>query len=238
MKPIFASFLVLAACGGSPLDPGAGNSLGTGTSTLLVDGNARAHAQISNAKSSTDFTTEFSVQVTLNNAPVTTGTVEVKSSKLTTPLTFNPNGQNGGQGGRWEGTAAGYDEAYELNVISGTDKVMGVIVDGPDIHLFTAPMAGASLDSTIANDMKWSRAAAADIATLKIGDLDHVTIADTGTFSIPPGSLKAEKDQSHPNQLILSRENHVAPKGAVAGSTFSVSVDNELDVIALPNPAL
>ena len=234
MKPIFASFLVLAACGGSPLDPGAGNSLGTGTNTLLVDGNARAHAQISNAKSSTDFTTDFSVQVTLNNALVTTGTVEVKSSKLTTPLTFRAD-QNGGQ---WEGTAAGYDEAYELNVISGTDKVMGVIVDGPDIHLFTAPMAGASLDSTVANDMKWSRAAAADIATLRVGDLDRLTIADTGTFSIPAGSLKAEKDQAHPNQLILSRENHVAPKGAVAGSTFSVSVDNELDVIALPNPAL
>ena len=234
MKPIFAAFLVLAACGGSPLDPGAGNSLGTGTNTLLVDGNARAHAQIANAKSSTDFSTDFEIQVTLNNTPVTTGTVEVKSSKLTTELTFQPD-QNGGQ---WTGTAAGYDEAYELNVISGPDKVLGVIVDGPDIHTFTLPALGATLDSTVANDMKWARAAAADIATFRVGDLDHLTIADSGDFSIPAGSLKADQTQARPNQLTLTRENHVAPKGAVAGSTFSVSVDNELDVVAQPNPAL
>ncbi len=234
MKPIFASFLVLAACGGSPLDPGAGNSLGTGTSTLLVDGTARAHAQIANAKSSTDFSTDFAVQVTLNNVPVTSGTVEVKSSKLTTELTWRAD-QNGGQ---WEGTAAGYDEAYELNVISGPDKVMGVIVDGPDIHTFTLPMLGATLDSTVANDMTWSRAAAADVATFRVGDLDRLTIADTGDFSIPAGSLKADQQQARPNQLTLTRENHVSPKGAVAGSTFSVAVDNELDVIAAPNPAL
>lgn len=233
MKPIFAAFFVLAACGGSPLDPGAGNSLGTGTTTLSVDGNARAHAQIANAKSATDFSTDFEVQVMLNNTPVTTGTVEIKSSKLTTELTFST--QNGGQ---WTGTAAGYDEAYELNVISGADKVLGVIVDGPDIHAFTLPQLGATLDSTIANDMKWSRAAAADVATFRVGDLDRLTIADTGDFSIPPGSLKADQQQARPNQLTLTRENHVSPKGAVPGSTFSVSVDNELDVVAQPNPAL
>jgi hypothetical protein len=230
MKSIFASFVVLAACGGSPLDPGAGSSLGTGTNTLSVDGNARAHAQLANAKSASDFTTVFEVEVMLNNAPLTTGTVEIKSTKATTELTFS--------NGMWSGTAAGYDEAYELNVISGSDKVMGVIVDGPDIHTFTAPQAGATLDSTLPNPMTWRRAAAADVATVRVGDLDRITIDDTGTFMIPAGSLKAEKDQARTNQLILTRENHVAPKGAVAGSTFSVSIDNELDVIAQPNPAL
>jgi hypothetical protein len=231
MKSIFASFVVLAACGGSPLDPGAGSSLGTGTNTLSVDGNARAHAELANAKSASDFTTDFEVAVMLNNAPVTTGTVEVKSTKATTELTYDGNGS-------WHGTAAGYDEAYELNVISGADKVMGVIVDGPDIHTFTAPQAGATLDSTMPNPMTWSRAAAADVATLRVGDLDRITVDDTGSFMIPAGSLKAEKDQARTNQLVLTRENHVAPKGAVAGSTFSVSIDNELDVIAQPNPAL
>ena len=232
MKPIFASLVVLAAaCGGSPLEPGNGNSAGTGTSTLLVDGNARAHAQTANAKSSTDFMTDFEVQVMLNNTPVTAGTVEIKSAKLTTELTYDGNGS-------WHGTAAGYDEAYELNVIDGGDKVMGVIVDGPDIHTFTLPTLGATLDSTVANDMKWARDAAADIATFRVGELDRLTIADSGDFSIPAGSLKADQTQARPNQLTLTRENHIAPKGAVAGSTFSVSVDNELDVVAQPNPAL
>jgi hypothetical protein len=113
-----------------------------------------------------------------------------------------------------------------------------VIVDGPDIHTFTAPLAGATLDSTMPNDMKWSRSIKADVATFRVGDLDRLTIDDSGDFTIPAGSLKAEKDQARPNQLLLTRENHVAPKGAVGGSTFSVSVDNELDVVAAPNPAL
>jgi hypothetical protein len=230
MRTYFLASLLLAACSSNPLDPGAGSSLGTGTNTLSVDGNARAHAELANAKSASDFTTDFEVAVMLNGAPVTTGTVEIKSTKATTELTFG--------NGMWSGTAAGYDEAYELNVIAGADKVMGVIVDGPDIHTFTAPQAGATLDSTMPNPMTWSRAAAADVATLRVGDLDRITVDDTGSFMIPAGSLKAEKDQARTNQLLLTRENHVAPKGAVPGSTFSVSIDNELDVIAQPNPAL
>lgn len=234
MKMILASLAVLTACSGSPLDPGAGSSAGTGTSTLSVDGNARARANIANAKRSTDFTTDVSVRVTLNGAPVTTGTVTIRSSKLSVPLTFHAD-QNGGT---WEGTAAGYDEVYQLDVVSGTDTVEGVIVDGPDIHDFTAPEAGATLDSTLANMMTWDRIAAADIATLRVGELDRITIEDSGTFSIPPGSLKAEKDQARPNTLLLERTNHVVPAGAVPGSDFAVSVENELDVIAAPNPAL
>jgi len=236
MKIRFASLaLVLAACGGSPLDPGAGNDPGTGTNTLLVDGNITAHATLTNAVSSNDFRTEFSVRVSLNGTPVTTGTVTIKSQLVDVPLTWNG---NAGQTGQWEGSAAGYDEVYQLDVVSGSDKVSGVIVDGPDIHVFTAPTAGASLDSTLVNTMTWDRADKADIATFRVGDLDRITIADTGTYDIPPGSLKAEKDQSRPNQLELTRTNHVAPAGAVAGSDVSVSVQNELDVVALPNPAL
>jgi hypothetical protein len=151
----------------------------------------------------------------------------LKTSKLTTTLTYNGNDS-------WEGTAADYDEAYELSVISGADKVTGVIVDGPDIHEFTSPTMGATLDSTVANNLKWDRAAAADQATLRVGDLQRIAISDTGTFSIAPGTLRSDATQARPNTLVLTRENDVVPKGAVPGSSFAVSVDNELDVVAQP----
>ena len=228
-----ASLLVTAACSSSPLDPGAGNSAGTGTSTLLVTGNADAHAQIADAKQASDFTTDVTVHVSLNGQPVTTGTVTINSRTMKQPLPLVIDGNQ-----EWQGTLAGYDEVYELSVVAGTDKVQGVIVDGPDIHLFTAPQAGASLDSTVANMMTWERAIVADHASLRIGDLDRLAIDDTGTFSIPAGSLKAEKDQARPNTLELTRTNQVVPKGAIAGSMFSVSIENDLDVVALPNPAL
>jgi hypothetical protein len=230
-----ASFLLLAACSSSPLDPGAGSSQGTGTSTLLVNGNASAHAQIADAKLASDFTTDVSIRVSLNGQDVTTGTVTIDSRSMKKPLALTFDTQNGGE---WSANVAGYDEVYELSVVVGTDKVEGVIVDGPDIQDFTAPQAGASLDSTMANKMTWNRIAAADVTTFRVGDLDRLTIEDTGTFSIPPGSLKAEKDQAHPNTLQLSRTNQVVPRGAIAGSMFSVSVENEIDVVALPNPAL
>ena len=228
-----ASFLLAAACSSSPLDPGAGNSAGTGTNTLLVRGNADAHAQIANAKVASDFTTDVTVRVSLNGQDVTTGTVTINSRSMKQPLALTLDGNQ-----EWQGTIAGYDEVYELAVVAGTDKVQGVIVDGPDIHEFTAPQAGASLDSTVANMMTWERAIVADQASLRVGDLDHIAIDDTGSFSIPAGSLKAEKDQARPNTLELTRENQVTPKGAIAGSSFSVSIANDLDVVALPNPAL
>ena len=45
---------------------------------------------------------------------------------------------------------------------------------------------------------------------------------------------KADKGQARPNTLRLSRTNHVAPAGAIAGSTLTVGVRQELDVVALP----
>lgn len=232
MKMFFASILFLTACSSDPLDPGAGDNLGNGTKTLLVEGHANAEPQVANAKAETDFNTEFSVRVSLNGVDVTTGTVTISSRFATTPLTWRDGEQ------RWQGTAANYDEVYELDVESGADKVTGVVVDGPDIHAFTAPMAGATLDSTIENPVKWDRDEHADITTFDAEEIDRLTIDDTGTYMMGIGMLKAEKDQVRENRLEIRRTNHVVPAGAVAGSDFAVSVTNRIDVLAAPNPAL
>jgi hypothetical protein len=157
----------------------------------------------------------------------------VKSANHTTTLTWN---NNGGQTGLWEGTAPGYAEVYELDVTNGTDKVSGVIVDGPDIHVITAPKPGASLDATMAFTTTWDRGAAATEARLAVGDQDGIVIPDTGTYSVAPGSLHTDSGQSRTNTLRLTRTNNIEPQGAIAGSTFSVSVENELDIVALPCP--
>src|SRR5688572_1260258 len=100
MKHLFASILTLAACGGDPLDPGAGNALGEGTNTLFVDGRAHAEPRFDNAKTETDFTTEFSIRIALNDQAVTTGTVTVASRFGKTPLVW----QADGAFGHWVGT--------------------------------------------------------------------------------------------------------------------------------------
>jgi hypothetical protein len=227
----------LIACGGHPLDPGAGNDPGTGTATIVANGTVAAHARVPNSTLPTDFTTDFSIRLSINNTPVTTGTVTISSRTASIPLTWNNNG-GGGNNGRWEASGAVYDEVYQLDVVSGPDKITGVRVDGPDIHAFTAPLAGGSVDSTIATPLAWSREVKANIATLSIndGNTNDLTIDDTGTYSIAPASFKAEKDKTRPNRIVLVRTNHLAPGGAAAGSDFKVSVEQDLDVVVLANP--
>lgn len=238
MHSQFASFAFVlslaatAACGGDPLDPGAGDDRGAGTNTLFVEGNAAADPRVANSQRDTDFTTEFSVRITLNDAPVTTGTVTFESRRAMTTLTFNA-GNN-----RWEGTANGYDEVYQLDVISGANEVVGVIVDGPDLHTITKPTAGASLDSTIANMLEWDRDETADIITFRADKIDRITITDSGSYSMGIGVLDADKDQSRENTLELRRTNQVVPAGAIPGSELAVSVEQELVVLAQPNPLL
>lgn len=234
MRLVLASIcLLLGACSHNALDPGAGSDPGTGTGTLAVMGGAHAEPNSPNTKVDTQFTTSFEIQLSLNGAPVTTGTVTVRSTTGTATLTYNP---NGGQVGRWEGQTANYDEVYELNVVSGTDKISAVYVDGPDIHTFTLPTLGATVDPSIANDTKWARAAAAQQATISFGDRDGLAISDTGIWSIPMYAIPYEKDQTKMDTIRLTRTNSITPKGAIGGSTFSVSVSQELDVIASACP--
>jgi len=242
MKTYFASFGLAilaassAACGGSdPLGPGAGNDPGDGTQTLYVEGRIGAEPRLANSDKETDFTTEFSIRIGLADVPVTAGTVTVKSRHASTSLVYQDDGNNLGH---WVGTAANYDEVYQLDIIAGDNEVRSVVVDGPDIHTFTAPTAGASLDSTVANAIEWDRGDEADETTFRAEETDRITIPDSGEYSMAPSSMKAERDKTVTNKLELRRANSVVPAGAVAGSSVSVSILNEIEVIALANPAL
>jgi hypothetical protein len=229
MRTGLASTLVLcgaAACGGGNLDPGAGNDAGSGTGTLAIDGSAHASPQQVNARLRTDFDTALGVRVSRNNQTVTSGTVTITSSSGKTALTYHND--------RWSGTAPGYDQVYILDVVSGADRVEGVRVDGPDIHVFSQPTEGATVDPTIPLPLVWSRENAADTATLHADNIDAITIPDSGTYSLAPGSLRTDKSQPRPNTLRLTRTNRVVPRGAAAGSTWAVTIDNAIDVVAEP----
>src|SRR5258706_7235308 len=114
MKRLFVLTVFIAACGhsGGTLDPGAGNDGGAGTKTLSVIGSARAQAQLTNAMSFGEFTTDFAVQITLAGQPVTTGTVTMTSTSGVVTLAVDP------QNHQWVATAPSYDEAYVIELPS------------------------------------------------------------------------------------------------------------------------
>ena len=228
MRTNFAStvfVLGIAACGGGNLDPGAGNDPGTGTGTLAIEGSVHASSRLVNARTSAEFDTEFTVRVSLNTQTVTTGTVTITSSTGKVPLTYGPDN-------RWTARAPTYDEVYILDIESGPDQVTGVRVDGPDIHVFSAPTAGAIVDPTVPLMVKWDREDEADSAAMRADNIDSISIPDTGSYELAVGALRTDKEQ---NTLRLTRTNRVVPNGTVAGSTWTVTIENEIEVVT---PAL
>jgi hypothetical protein len=217
-----------AACGGNDLEDGVGNSPGTGTSTLVVEGRVRAEPRVFNAHDGIDFDTEYSVRVWLNNALVTTGEVNITSLSGTIALVFDP-GEN-----RWEGSGVRYDEVYILDVDSGSDYVHDVRVDGPSIFWFDEPLAGATVDSTMPLMVKWSTSEEADSIWIRATELDEIAITDTGSYSLAAGSLKAEPDKAQENEIRLSKTSYVIPAGAVGESRFAVTIENRIMVVAQP----
>jgi len=233
MRYFVISTLLVGACGGTDLGPGAGNDVGDGTQTLVVNGSANANAELTNARNPADFNTEFNVRISLGGQPVTTGTVTITSSTGSIELAFQDAGNNTG---RWRGTAPGYDQVYVLDVVSGEDNVVGVRVDGPDVHVFDEPVAGSTVDSTMPLDIKWSRSDEAASASVETDGLDPLAIVDSGTHTLPPGTLRTEQDKPRENTIRITRTNRVTPQGAAGGSEWSVSIRNDIQVLAAAVP--
>jgi hypothetical protein len=232
MRTIFVSTFLLPgifACGGSNLDPGAGNDPGTGTGTLSLTGSVHASPRVTNANMNTEFDTDVTIRMSLNNQTVTTGTVTITSTAGKVPLTLRNDT-------RWTASLPNYDEVYILDIESGPDKISGVRIDGPDIHVFSAPTAGAPVDSTMPLMLKWDREHPADSAALRTENIDSLTIEDSGSYSLAGGSLRAERGAARQNTLRLTRTNSVVPRGAAAGSTWNVTIENDIDVVAQPLP--
>lgn len=226
-----ALLVMTAACGGdaSGFGPGVGDDPGTGTNTLTIEGNATAEPTVSNASESTSFTTEVEIRISRNGVDVTEGTVEVESVDGVFALTYDTS-QN-----RWRGVQNGYFEVYQLDVTSGDDTIVGVRIDGPDIHSFTAPLQGATVDSTMPLDVAWDRDEKADLARFSTREFE-VEISDTGSYTLAAATLRSEQDKAEEEEIDLVRSNLITPAGAAAGSSFRVGVRNRIDLVVQPNP--
>ena len=229
---VLLGLLVLGACSNSPdsLAPGAGNQPGTGTGTLAVDGLVLASPNGFNGPANDDFEAEFSVRVLRNNQPVANGTVTITTAAGKIPLTY--------QLGRWRGVAPIYDEVYVLDIASGTDRVDAVRIDGPDVHVFTEPSAGQTVPSTLPVPIKWNRSDEADSAAVRTDTVDWIEIPDAGSYALRAGAFKSDPSRPLMHTLQLARTNRVVPAGAVAGSTWKVTIVNQLIVNTDPTPRL
>jgi hypothetical protein len=214
----------LAACGSD------GSDTGTGSGTLRVDGDVEASPELANADAPTDFTTSFHVRVTKDGAPVTTGEVVITSDGGEVALIYDAEDRDG----RWRGTQAGYHGTYALDVVSGDDYVTGAQLEGPDIHVFTAPALTGAVDATQPLVVEWSREVEADEATLETKEMDAVAISDLGTFELPTGALKSKPDETEQEEIRIERASRIPLAGGVAGSELRVLIENRLELVVAP----
>jgi hypothetical protein len=199
-----------------------------GSMTLLIDADAIAHPLIPNASKAQDFTTDFRVRIEKGGVPLTAGIVTVESSAGKVDLVYSTDGN------RWLGAQVGYDEVYRLSVTSTTDFVDRLRVDGPSLHWFTSPTAGATVDTRAPVTVTWSRGESADTTFLDTDQLDQLAIPDTGTFAIPTGGFKSKRDTVEQERIRLDRSQRVTPTGAIVGSEMRVTIRNEISVLVAP----
>jgi hypothetical protein len=234
MQTALVSSLVvvgLAACAAADLVPGVGNDLGRGTGTLVLDGSVRAQARVFNARRSADFDTAFSLRLFRDNRAVTTGTVTITSATGKISLTISD--------GRWTGAAPSYEQVYQLDVIIGeppgpVDTIQGLRIEGPDIHVFSDPPAGSNVEAARPLPIQWERSAQAEAAAVRTEMSDWIEILDSGSCALASGSVKADRAEVRQHRLSLSRSNSVVPTGGAAGSRWTVTIENQLNVMTQP----
>jgi hypothetical protein len=219
-----ATATVLSGCGSTHVSDG-----GSGSGTFSVDANVSATDRITNATDGADFDVDFSVRLTKNGNAVHGATVTIDSGNGQVALVEN------NQNGHYDGAQSGYAGTYHLSAVLGDDKVEGVILSGPGAHHFATPSVGDQHVYGQPLDIAWSPTGAQS-AVLETNEIDHTAITDNGSYTIPASGLKKpDPGKTEDERIRITRSNSVALSGAVAGSTLSVSVRNEVTLLIV-NP--
>lgn len=211
----------LTACG-----PGNGNSAGSGSNTLRIDGEVSASETTNNGAMPSDFSAEFSVRVSKSGAAVTGATVTVRSSCGEVALT------DAMGDGNYTGTQPSYCQTYSLDVTSGSDRVAGVTVAGPAIHQISTPTERQNVNPRQALPVRWSPTGASTV-TLDSRDYSASLTADNGVSEIPANRLRSAMGTVINERVRVKRSNAIRPAGAVDGSTFTVSIRNQVEFFSV-----
>jgi hypothetical protein len=210
------------ACGSNNTNNAAvsRNNPGTGTSTLLVQGDINATQTTGTTPAPAPQTT-FSVTVKDGSgANISGATVTVLNSSVpdgVVNLVEAPAGS-----GRYSATVASYPTGdFHMNVVKGTDSVQGVVVGGPGMAAINAPVVSSTGTTTVtANQdlaVSWTTPAVGKQVTVSTRDTSF-TGPDLGAYTIVAAQNPARLNQ----RLRVDRFNEVEAAGGLVGSRLSV----------------
>lgn len=208
------------ACGSTSSNNAATsrNNPGIGSSTLLVQGDI--NAATTNGAPLTSFSvtvrdgagnTVGGATVTVLNSSVPDGVVNLTQLVAGT--------------GPYVGSVASFPTGdFQLNVVSGTDSVRGVVVGNPGMHTINAPVVNSTVTANADLPVSWTTPAVGKQVSVTTRDMSF-TAPDLGSYTIV-----AAQNPPRPNQrVILARSNEVEAAGGLMGSrlrvTYTASVD-------------
>lgn len=203
------------ACGG-------GDDAGEGSNTLFIEAKIEANERVSNASSPNEFDTRIEVHVRKGGSAVSGALVVVSSDRGEIQLTE-------GNSGEYHGSQSGYARGFTLDVESGDDFLRGVHLTGPANHVFIEPTQGGSHPANTDMLVRWSPADA-DRAEIEAGNMNRITIADTGSYTVAGNHLEADSGDVEEERIELRRSNVTLPAGTTTGSEVRITVRNRLDV--------
>jgi hypothetical protein len=223
MKRVFAviATAALVGCGSNNSGTNAAithNSAGTGSSTLLVQGDITAS--------------------TVNGAPLTTFSVTVRDGAGATvagaTVTVSNPSLTGGSitlaqavagTGPYVNSVASFPSGdFRLDVVKGTDNVQGVVVGGVGMHTINAPAVNTTVSANTDLPVTWTTPAVAKSFTISTRDMAF-SGPDLGAYTILAAQNPARVNQ----RVRVDRVNEVEAAGALFGSrwrvTYTASVD-------------
>src|SRR4029079_10314274 len=118
-----------------------------------------------------------------------------------------------------------------LDVATEIGTLEGARVDGPDIHVFSQPEEGATVEPGASLRVVWERDEKADSATMEIDSTLHRYLVDSGESTIDRESLAAANPNSLQHTLRVARSIGVSLGGS---AEWSATVVNAIDPITPP----
>ena len=194
---------------------------GAGSQTLLVIANV-----LGNDLGGGLFATDFDVTLTdVALAPVSGATVTITNATLgVVTLTETVPGVSG----VYTGVAASFPAGdFQLDVVSGADNVLGVVVSGTGVHAITAPLVNGVVAAGQPLTVTWSMPEQAKLAEIETRDFATVTVTDNGSFQIPGTSNPASTNQ----RIRVFRFNEVDIAGGLPLSIMQVKIRAQIEPV-------
>lgn len=223
LSKLFAilTLFFFCSCEEQPTNPNLLPNPGTGSNTLLVQGEVEGEDSGPGS-----YITRMAVTVrdSLGLAVVNASVSIVTPAHGTISLIHNTTNP-----GTYEASLNDYNPGlYTLNVIRGSDNLLDVREIGPDIHNITFPTSSDTLAADSAFNLVWTRSSKADTAEIETKDFGPALTSDDGLFTVPP-SLFPRNDQ----RIRVRRANEINAAGGLNSSYLKVSIRKSVEPIVV-----